>query len=253
MITLNTIIYEGNYESLLSPDNWFFKFKSKFITNKLITINNIISMSSLLEKIDILKKEFNFDVVFVDKELAEAKELFNLNIDNTTLGYNYTIPYFVSLNNVKTEFILNIATDCMADIQINDEYLELSINELKSNPICLTTMVSWTKDNYIMDNGKKIGEYEETETFRILGIEPKINDKFNYRANFTDQFFMGSIDKLKRINYNMNEMVSKQIYNGPAYGGNSFEKRMATYQIGSGTFNCVFKGNQYYIHDKNYY
>jgi hypothetical protein len=31
MITLNTIIYEGNFNNFLKEDNWFFTFKSKYI------------------------------------------------------------------------------------------------------------------------------------------------------------------------------------------------------------------------------
>lgn len=251
MITLNTIAYEGNFEKLLSSDSWFFKFNSNLITNKTITINNIVNKNKFNTLLNEMSIKHVFDVIYV--ELDELNKVFNLNINQSTLGYNYTIPYFAAINKIETPFILNIASDCMDDIYIDDEYLNASIEELQNNKNCLSTMVAWTKNNYVMSNGKKIGEYEEDESFKIIKNNPKLSNKFNYRFNFTDQFFMASIDELKKLNYNIDESHSNKIYFGPQYGGNSFEKRMASNQVYNNQYNCVFKGNQYYIHDKNYY
>ena len=251
MITLNTIAYEGNFEKLLSNECWFFKFKSNLITKKTITVNNINNRTKFNELLKMLSTEHDFEIINV--ELDILKKVFGLNINEMTLGYNYTIPYFATINKIKTPFILNVASDCMDDIYINDEYLNLSIAELKNNPFCLSTMVAWTKDNYIMSNGKRIGEYEESETLKLINNNVKLSDNFNYRFNFTDQFFMASIDELKKLDYNIDESHSSKIYFGPPYGGNSFEKRMASNQVYNKKYNCVCKGNQYYIHDKNYY
>ena len=38
MITLNTILYEGNFYEFLVKDCWFFTFNSELVTNKLLTI-----------------------------------------------------------------------------------------------------------------------------------------------------------------------------------------------------------------------
>lgn len=253
MITLNTILYEGNFNEILSPDSWFFTIKSDLITNKLLTINNITSIRLFSEKLANMKKQHNFDVVYVLENKDNAIKEFNLNIDETTVGYYYTIAYFVAIINTKTEFLLNVASDCMQDININDEFFRLSIKEIDNNEFCSTTMVAWTKNNYIMANGLTIGQYEHDETFKKLNREYVISEWFNYTANFTDQFFMGSIDKLKKIDYNISESYSNQIYNGPTYGGNCFEKRMVAHQVQNNRYNCVFKGNQYYIHDGKYY
>ena len=57
MITLNTIIYEGNFDRFLNKDCWFFTFSSKLITKKLITVNNLSSTEHFLTKINELKKK----------------------------------------------------------------------------------------------------------------------------------------------------------------------------------------------------
>ncbi len=141
----------------------------------------------------------------------------------------------------------------MSDIKIDDEFLNDSINELVNNPSCSTTMVAWTKNNYIMGDGKKVGETDSIGTFNKLNIPFNQSEKFNYTFNFTDQFFMGITDNLKKIDFNISENISSKIYQGPAYGGNSFEKRMVGHQIQNNKYNCVYKGSQYYIHDNNYY
>ncbi len=244
MITLNTIIYEGNFDKFLNNETWFFKFNSKYITKKLITVNNLKSTERFLTMVNELKKLHVFDIVYVSDNKDTVNKLYSLNIDEKTLGYYYTIPYFVAIENVSTEYILNIATDCMSDIFIDDEFLYKAINEIKTNSKCSTVMVSWIKDNKIMSNGLTVGQHEENET-----SEDKGSENFNYTKGFTDQFFLGDINKLKKINYNLDEKYSST-YHGPNYGGNCFEKRIVGHQNYNKVYNCIYKGNQYYIHDK---
>ena len=104
-----------------------------------------------------------------------------------------------------------------------------------------------------MKNQKLVGETEQEETFKRLEFNGELSPKFHYTANFTDQFFLGSIDNFKKIDYNIPEHYSNQIYGGPSYGGNSFEKRMVGHQVLNKVYNCVYKGPQYYIHDGHYY
>jgi hypothetical protein len=245
MITLNTIIYEGNFREFLKEDCWFFKFKSDLITKKMITINNVNSKDEFDDKVNELKVNHNFDLIYVSDHVSEAKKTFNMNINEGTVGYYYTMPYFITINNTTTKYLLNVASDCMRDIFIDDEFLNDAIKQIDTDPLCSSVMVAWSENNQVTIHGTIIGEYEE----RAHGILDK-NDKFNYTKGFTDQFFMNSIDKLKKIDYNVNEIHSKGIYNGPDYGGNSFEKRFATHQIYNKIYNSVYKGKQYYIHDK---
>lgn len=244
MITLNTIIYEGNFDKFLKNDCWFFKFTSKFITKKLITVNNLTSTERFLSSVNDLKKLYDFDIVYVSENKDFVNKLYNLNIDENTVGYYYTIPYFVAIENISTEFILNVASDCMDDIFIDDDFLTNAINEIKINPKCSTTMVSWVKDNKLMPNGLTVGQHEENETAEHKGTE-----FFNHTKGFTDQFFLGNIDRLKKINYNLDSNYSNT-YHGPAYGGNCFEKRIVGHQNYNKLYNCIYKGNQYYIHDR---
>jgi hypothetical protein len=255
MITLNTIIYEGNYNEFLHQNNWFFNFNSKYITKKIITVNNLSSKDIFENKIKELKVLFDFDVIYVEDILTEVKEYFKLNIDKSNTGYYYTIPYFASLYKTETEYFFNVASDCMGDIKVSDEFFEKSFIELTENSLCNTTMVSWCKDNKITKDinsphfGITIGEYEESETLRILKKDIPKSENFSSRYNFTDQLFFGKTDKLKSIDYNVDENVSSMWYTGPQYGGNCFEKRMVGYHIINNVYNLVYKKNDYFIHN----
>jgi hypothetical protein len=255
MITLNTIIYEGNYNDFLKESNWFFNFESKYISKKTITVNNLNSIDNFQNRINDLNKKFIFDVIYVNDSLNEVKNFFNLNVESTDLGYYYTIPYFTSIYNTTTEYFLNIASDCMGDIKISDEFFEKSFIELTENNSCCTTMVSWCKDNEITKDynsphfGITIGEYEELESIKKLNCEIKKSENFTFRYNFTDQFFLGKTKNLKLIDYNVDENISGSWYPGPQYGGNCFEKRMVGHNIINNVYNYVCKNTDYYIHN----
>lgn len=253
MITLNTILYENNFNELLSEGSWFFRFNSKFISEKCLTINNIISTNTFLEKINNLKSKFNFKLIHVDEHKDKSIKQHNLNINGNTLGFDYTIPYFVAIDNIDTKYILNIASDCMHDIFVDDEYLKDSIYELDNNPLCLTTMVSWIKNNEAKNDGITIPQYQENEYFKTLNISETYNNKFNHSLGFTDQFFMGTIDKLKLCDFNVDKSICSIIYHGPDYGGECFEKRITGHNIKNRVYNLIYKGNQYFIHDNRYW
>jgi hypothetical protein len=247
MITLNTILYEGNFDEFLVKDCWFFTFKSKLITKKLLTINNLTSINRFNEKIEALREVSDFDVIFVEDTVDEVKEIFEINMNKDTTGYYYTIPYFVAIFNTKTKYILNIASDCMRDIKVSDKFLENSLLELDNNPLCSTTMVSWVNDNMFI-NGKTVAQHEHDSLVKESSTLGKI-ENFIYTNGFTDQFFMGKISKLMEVNYNLESNYSST-YHGPPYGGNCFEKRMVGYQTYNKIYNCVHKNSDYYIHDK---
>ena len=255
MITLNTIVYEGNFEKFLNENCWFFRFTSKYITKKIITVNNLNSKETFESKISYLKKIFDFEVYFVDDFLDVTKKFFKLNISLTDTGYYYTIPYFVSLINTETDYFFNVATDCMDDIQISDDFFEKSFVELNENDLCSTTMVSWCKNNEITQDpysphfGITIGEYEESESEKKLNTNFLKSQNFFIRYNFTDQLFFGKTNDLKKIDYNIDENISSNWYTGPQYGGNCFEKRMVGHHIKNKVYNLVYKKNDYFLHD----
>jgi hypothetical protein len=192
MITLNTIIYEGNFREVLNNDSWFMTFSDELITNKMLTINNVLSIDELNILLDKYPKVKKFYVNDYD-EIVKLK--FNLNIDKNTVGYYYTIPYFVAIENTKTEFLLNVASDCMLDILVTNDFFVDSIKEIKSNKKCSTTMIGWTKNS---PNKLKIGEYENIETFKKLNKPFYDSENFNYRFGFTDQFFLAETSLLKK-------------------------------------------------------
>jgi len=252
MITLSTIVYEGNFDKVLSDDCWFMKFKSPLISDKIIVVNNLTSKERFLEKTNNLITKYHFEIIYVDELKDIVIEKHKLGINESTHGYYYTIPYFCLFEKVKSKYVLNVASDCMDDINIDSTFLSTAMYELDTNEFCSTAMVAWTKDNRIMTNQVTIGRHENYETFRILGRKYMESDNFNYSFGFTDQFFMGNVDKFKAIDYNIPESISEKIYNGPNYGGNSFEKRIVGHQIQNNICNCIYKGNNYYIHDIKY-
>jgi hypothetical protein len=255
MITLNTIIYEGNFNQFLQKNNWFFNFNSKYVTKKIITVNNLNSVELFENKVKELKEFFNFDVIYVNDYLNETKEYFKLNIESSNTGYYYTIPYFVALFKTDTDFFFNVASDCMDDIVISDDFFESSFIELTKNSLCCTTMVSWCKNNKTTKDihsphfGITIGEYEESESIKKLNKDIPKSENFSIRYNFTDQLFLGKTKTLKEINYNVDENISSMWYTGPQYGGNCFEKRMVGHHIINNVYNLVYKKNDYFIHN----
>jgi hypothetical protein len=250
MITLTTIIYEGNYKDVLNEESWFFRYNSEYITDKLIVVNNLDSIDDFTNLYSELKKNHDFRFIYVDNYLKDINEFFGLGISKSVKGYVYTAPYFVMILNVNTKYVLNVATDCMDDLLLEDSFFEDSLIELQNNEHCSTTMLPWIKNNKVTKHGHKIGAYEE-KSYSLQELRGD-NEKFNYTLGFTDQFFLANIDKLKKIDYNLPEKYSTT-YKGPAYGGNSFEKRMVGHQSFTKTYNLIYNSNQYYIHDNKYF
>ena len=122
MITLSTILYEKNYKNFFNEENFFWKFNSKYITSKILIINNIDSVEEFNEKINEWKKKFSFDIFFVSEYEEESIKHFNLNINKNQVGYLYSIPYYVMSNVCNTKYLLNIATDCTKNITLNDDF-----------------------------------------------------------------------------------------------------------------------------------
>ena len=53
MITLTTIIYDGNFKNILRDDSWFLNFKSKYVTKKRLNVNNILNKNEFEEYVKI--------------------------------------------------------------------------------------------------------------------------------------------------------------------------------------------------------
>jgi hypothetical protein len=252
MITLNTILYEGNFVKYLTDDCWFFTFKSKYITKKLLTINNLTSIELFNELINKLKVKHDFDVVFVSDYDTEAIKKFNLNMDANSIGYWYSIPYFVDILTITTPFIFNVSSDCCDEIKVNDDYFEKSINILNGDNDYPVTTLPWGEHwgtvgvpNGIPSHVSCVGEWEQLNLPEYT-IEKALDD-FWCSGVFSDQVFIGHIDKLKAIDYNCPKMGR---YNGPPYGGsNAFEARLSEYLAKNNLFRLIFKNKElYYKH-----
>jgi hypothetical protein len=254
MITLNTILYEGNFLDVLNENSWFFKFENKHITKKLLTINNLKSIDLFNKLVNDLKNKHEFDVIFVNDYEKEALEYFNLNMDSNSIGYLYSIPYFVSILNIKTPFIFNVSSDCCNPINLNNDYFEKSIKILSENNNFLVTTIPWEQDWTIVGTPigvpsyvTCVGEWEQINSIKYN--DERALDDFWCCGNFSDQVFIGNIEKLKKADYNCPKMG---IYKGPEYGGvNAFEARLSEYIANNDIFNLIFKDKElYYKHIK---
>lgn len=202
MITLTTIAYEKNFEQILHPDSWFMKYNSPLVTNKLVVINNVDSKDRLKELIK------GVNVLYVDQWKEEAKKFFNVPIYEHTLGYYYTIPYFVLLFRVSTPYVFNVSSDCIVDFK--DDFLTDSIKELKKPDVIATTLPENDKTDY-------------------------------YTKVFSDQVFFADVAKLRKADYNTT-------YGGdfsPHYGGNSFERRLSCYMHNYERLRWIYKKYNY--------
>lgn len=215
MIILSTVVWEKTFEEVLKQDSWFLTYKSPLITRKLLVVNNVDSIEHLKQMIE----GKDIEVCWVDDYQDAAKKHFGISIDENTLGYYYTIPYFVLLYKYPEHYIFNVASDC--DVVVGDDFFEDSIKELRKNNVYSTT-IPWS-DTIDVGKHEQVEEYPES-------------DKFNYSTGFTDQVFFTDTKKLKGIDFTID-------CDGdfPFYGGNSFEKRIICYQRAENKYRAVYK------------
>lgn len=255
MITLNCILYDGNYEQVVSKDSWFFTFKSDYITKKRLTINNLENIDNFYKLLKNTNKHEEIEIIFVDDYYQEANIFFNLNMTKDTLGYNYCLPYFVDILTTKTPYILNVSSDCYNQISIGDNFFKDSIDVLKNNDEYCVTTISWEESwlkigipTGIPSNISCIGEWEQINNTKFN--KENEFEKFYCSEFFSDQIFIGNIEKLKKLNYNLKN-ITKQ--NEPWYGGgNSFELRLSNSLAEKNTFRLIYKDTEMYYKHNNF-
>jgi len=237
MITLNTTIWEGDFDQILDEKSWFLNYKSNNVKEKTLIINNVRkeSRDKLLSKIKNAQKNQNINIVYVDEYKEEAKRFFNLNIDESTPGYVYTIQYFVALLKCNQPYIFNVSSDC--ELFFKEEYLNDSIEALQSNQKAITTTLPWSEDIRVSIN-------EQNQMYKYFGKPELELEKFYYSVGFSDQTFFGDVSKLRNVNYNTTHPNTEHF---PAYGGNSFEKRLCSYFLNQHSYRLVYK-KYHYIH-----
>jgi len=245
MITLATILYENNFINFFNEEKWFWNYKHDLITERLLVINNLSSENIFNDLVNEFGKKYDFKVCFVRDSAEYSLKRFNLNLDKNNVGYVYTIPYFVMFTNIKTDYVLNVATDCMGDILMGDDFIYESVELLKTNNHCLLTTLPWAKNNGTHNerNGLTCGEHE-TISYNLSEYK---TENFCPSFGFADQVFLISSKNIDEINFNPPE---SRRYNGPGYcGGICFEKRIVDYSCYSNRFRYIHNKNSYYVHN----
>jgi hypothetical protein len=265
MITLHTIIYDGNYIDYLKKDSRFFTINNKLITKKLITVNNITDGEGCNKLLGELKNIYDFDIIYVDDHVDATIQFFNLDMTKTTPGYIYAIPIFVSILNVKTPFIFHFSSDCLNnELIFNDDYLKKSIIILNNDDkLIVTTLTNEPQPWSVVGVPsvvpiKSMTCVDEWEQLNTINYKPEntLNDWW-CSYSMTDNIFLGNIEKLKRGDYNLKNLAQAKLngvkYNGPSYGGtSSFEYRMAQRLTNDGVYRLIYKDNNcHYKHNKH--
>lgn len=260
MITLTTTLYDDNYEQFLTEEHssWFHTFKNDRITNKTLIVNNLTDQKKfyyLLEKIQ--EKYLNqYNVIFVNEHADEAIRHFKLDLTPSSLGYYYSIQYFVAILNVSTPYMLNVSTDCMLDINIEDSFFEKSIN-LFQNTEYPISFIPWCKHWQTYGHPPDLGELGKTVTCvaeweQIHAIKfpnKDFLDDFWCGHVVTDQVFFSDVNKLKNIDFNVSKGSCYIHSRSPYAGDDAFEVKMSDYLFYNRIYKAVLKTeDQYFIH-----
>jgi hypothetical protein len=244
MITLSTIVYEGNFRKLLQEDSWFLNYKSKYISKKRLNVNNVYSIEEfqyLLSKV----KTDEIEVVDVNVESENANNFFKLNTDRNTFGYNYIMPYFTDLLTISTEYVFNVASDCQEHINFNDDFFENSIKILNEDEEVMVTTIPWRQTD-ITTLG--LGEQHHADSInRSQNIDIKSNDNFWFSKVMSDQVFVAKIDKLKKCDFT----ITQNLHPYPSYGGFAFEIRLGNHFMINNRYRAIYKTDGYYLHGKD--
>ena len=162
MITLHTIIYDGNYIEYLKKESRFFTLENKLITKKLITVNNVTDITNCNKLLNELKMLYDFEIVYVDDYVDTTKTFFKLEMDKTTPGYYYSIPIFVGFLNIITPYIFHFSSDCLNDnLSFTDDFLSNSIEILNNE-----------NDNLIITTVT-----DEQHPWSVVGVPDGVPDK----------------------------------------------------------------------------
>ena len=250
MVTVSTLLYEGNYKYILDNSSWFLNYSPNYPHKKLIIVNNVNNREEITNKLEETKKQYFFDYFFVDDYEEMAKEYFKLDITKeTTRGYYYQIPYYSLLMYVDTEYIFHVSDDCSKNFYVADDFILSSIDELEKNPSIFTTSLSWGRPNIENSFGYELGEYEELMAFKK---RPNLsNDKFYHTEGFTDQVFFSKTSNLKSVNYNLYK-INGSPCEWVDYCPRCWESRVCEYTYQIGSYRGIWKDSNYYYYSIKY-
>lgn len=254
MITVSTLLYQGNYNNILSENSWIVKYSPNYDHKKLIVVNNVQDRYYLETLLEEYKNIHNVDYFFVEDYEKDCIDTFNLDIDrNKTIGYFYIIPYLALALKLDTEHVFMVSDDCTNTIIFEEDYVIDSIKEVENNPLVFSTSLNWGPKGSSM--GYDVGEWEQINTYKCKNKAENHNDKFWYTIGFSDQVFITSKKNLMRAEYNIDRdfIIPSECptCQGTPYCPESWERRVSEYIHRNNMYRGVWKNNDhYYIHGK---
>jgi hypothetical protein len=235
VIELFITVFDGNYRKVLSDKSWFLSYRNTLICKKTILVNDLSDLEDFGHRLRIaLEKYPEIEIKYVEHYREQTKSKFNLDINHNTVGYYYTIQYFVALLLCQQPFLFNVSSDC--EMFFESDFLSNSIEELGKDSKMLTTTLPWSKN-------LNVGLHEQNLDFPNQRLN---GNSFYHSYGFSDQVFIGDVKKLKNLDFNVKRPGTEHF---PAYGGESFEKRVAMSHRANQAYRGVYK-KYYYLHDK---
>ena len=241
-VCLATALYEKTYNHYIENDKlrvWLNKFNYPF--DEIIILFNNISQEGFEECVKYLQTFTDKKITFAFSQSMTDEVISTFKLDpnyHNLPGYWYSIANFAQLVISKSDYVMYICED-ISVVHPSDTFVKDSIEALENNPDCIATSMnwSWIGADPKTKLGHDAGEEEEWYT------KPKHkNDKFYLTNGFGDHIYFSSREKLLSIDYNTSHPFVNRF---PGYSGQSFDKRLNSYQ----TIHEMYR----YVHKKLHY
>lgn len=241
-VCLATALYEKTYNHYIQNDKlriWLKKLNYNF--DEIIIFFNNISQEGYEKCIQYLKSftDLKISIGLSETFTNDVIKQFNLESNyRETRGYWYSIANFSQILMSKSDYILYICED-ISIVHPSDSFIVDSIKALEENPDCIATCMNWSWIGYPPEKGSGHDAGEEEENYTKPTHK---NDKFYLCNGFGDHIYLSNRQKLLNIDYNTHHPFVDRF---PVYSGESFDKRLNSYQ----TIHNMYR----YVHKKLHY
>lgn len=145
---------------------------------------------------------------------------FDLTVSAINPGYLYAIHHFHIFYYTKSKYVLYVGEDCLNN-NINDNFIDESIEALESNDDFLSTIPLWKNDIESV-KGECLWELKN----------------FYVAKQWSDQFYLAKSKIFKDKIYNYSHPWS---YRVPAYASNGFDRRVDSYLMCNNKYRLISK------------
>lgn len=226
-VTFETNCYEGDWEILLKTNrlkNMIRRNNFEF-SERILYINNVSNIEKVKYYAEILK---SYDVIsdyFVVEDFAdEAMNHFNLDRQQLSTGYYYSIQMLVAIYRCKSDYLLHFTGDSILDGSFN--WIEKGINKIESDQRIKVANCLWNHD-------VKLAEEDSLEQ----------DNDFWIGYGFSDQCYLIKASEFNKPIYSETNNSSERHF--PTYVSEQFEKKVDSWMRNHGYLRATFKHGSY--------